>query len=152
MVRPASSFFGDARPPSQPRAWGPAAGDEAALDDIGRALVEAGIDAVSMANNHAGDMGPAGRETTEATFDSLGLTTYGPIGSIATDTLRQGDSVTVIGLVGFTTYPFAYSLLDIERSAAVVTDSKRSRDSGACEQRRSEFGTVRRARRCRARE
>ena len=28
--------------------------------------------------------------------------------------------MTTVGLIGFTTYPFAYDLLDIERSAAVV--------------------------------
>jgi hypothetical protein len=36
------------------------------------------------------------------------------------DTVRRGDSLTTVGLVGFTTYPFAYNLLDIVRSAAVV--------------------------------
>jgi hypothetical protein len=36
------------------------------------------------------------------------------------DTIRRGDSLTTVGLIGFTTYPFAYDLLDIERSQAVV--------------------------------
>ena len=83
-------------------------------------LREAGFTHLNLANNHAGDMGPAGRATTDSAFDALGLATYGPLGRIALDTLRRGDSVTVVGLIGFTTYPFAYSLLDIERSAAVV--------------------------------
>ena len=34
--------------------------------------------------------------------------------------MRRGDSLTMVGLIGFTTYPYAYDLLDIERSAAVV--------------------------------
>ena len=46
--------------------------------------------------------------------------TYGPLGSIAVDTVRRGDSLTTVGLIGFTTYPYAYDLLDIARSAAVV--------------------------------
>jgi hypothetical protein len=39
---------------------------------------------------------------------------------ISVDTVARGDSLTAVGLVGFTTYPYAYNLLDIERSAAVV--------------------------------
>jgi hypothetical protein len=83
-------------------------------------LVDAGFTHLNLANNHANDYGPAGRASTERILDSLGLERYGPLGRIAIDTLRRGDSVTVIGIVGFATYPYAYDLLDIERSAAVV--------------------------------
>ena len=83
-------------------------------------LVEAGFTHLNLANNHANDFGPAGRASTERILDSLGLRLYGPLDRIAIDTVRRGDSVTTVGLVGFTTYPYAYDLLDIERSAAVV--------------------------------
>ena len=83
-------------------------------------LVEAGFTHMNLANNHANDLGAAGRASTERILDSLGITLYGPIGRIAIDTIRHGDSLTTVGLVGFTTYPYAYNLLDIERSAAVV--------------------------------
>ncbi len=83
-------------------------------------LVEAGFTHLNLANNHANDYGPAGRASTERILDSLGLRRYGPLGRIAIDTVRRGDSVTVVGLIGFATYPFAYDLLDIARSAAVV--------------------------------
>jgi hypothetical protein len=83
-------------------------------------LVEAGFTHMNLANNHANDLGSAGRASTERILDSLGLTLYGPLGRIAIDTIRRGDSFTTVGLVGFTTYPYAYNLLDIERSAAVV--------------------------------
>jgi hypothetical protein len=83
-------------------------------------LVEAGFTHLNLANNHANDFGPEGRATTEQVFDSLGIRTYGPLGSIAVDTVRRGDSVTAVGLVGFATYPHSYDLLDIARSAAVV--------------------------------
>jgi hypothetical protein len=53
-------------------------------------------------------------------LDSLGIRAYGPLGSIAVDTVRRGDSLTSVGLVGFATYPHSYDLLDIARSAAVV--------------------------------
>jgi hypothetical protein len=87
-------------------------------------LVEAGFTHLNLANNHANDLGSAGRASTEQILDSLGIRLYGPLGRITVDSIRRGDSLTTIGLIGFTTYPFAYDLLDIERSAAVV-DSMR---------------------------
>jgi capsule synthesis protein PGA_cap len=83
-------------------------------------LAEGGFTHLNLANNHASDFGPDARATTERILDSLGLGSYGPIGSIAMDTVRRGDSLTTVGLLGFTTYPYAYDLLDIARSAAVV--------------------------------
>jgi hypothetical protein len=88
-------------------------------------LVEAGFTHLNLANNHSNDLGWPGRQTTERTLDSLGIRLYGPVGRISVDTVRRGDSLTTVGLIGFTTYPFAYNLLDIERSAALV-DSVRS--------------------------
>jgi hypothetical protein len=83
-------------------------------------LTEAGFTHMNLANNHANDLGPGGRASTERLFDSLGVRRYGPLGSIRVDSVRRGDSATTVGLIGFTTYPYAYDLLDIERSAAVV--------------------------------
>jgi hypothetical protein len=83
-------------------------------------LVEAGFTHLNLANNHANDLGGAGRASTERILDSLGIVLYGPLGKIAVDTVHRGDSLTTIGLIGFTTYPYAYDLLDIERSAAIV--------------------------------
>ena len=83
-------------------------------------LVEAGFTHLNLANNHANDFGAEGRATTERLLDSLGVRTYGPLGSVALDTVRRGDSLTTVGLVGFATYPHSYDLLDVARSAAVV--------------------------------
>jgi capsule synthesis protein PGA_cap len=83
-------------------------------------LVDAGFTHLNLANNHANDYGPAGRASTERILDSLGFRLYGPLGRIAIDTVRRGDSVVTVGLIGFATYPFAYDLLDIARSAEVV--------------------------------
>jgi hypothetical protein len=83
-------------------------------------LVDAGFTHLNLANNHANDLGLAGRHSTERTLDSLGIVVYGPIDRIVVDTVNRGDSVTTVGIIGFTTYPFAYDLLDIERSASVV--------------------------------
>jgi hypothetical protein len=88
-------------------------------------LAEGGFTHLNLANNHANDFGDDARATTERLLDSLGLRTYGPLGRIAVDTVRRVDSLTTVGLVGFTTYPYAYDLLDIARSVVVV-DSVRS--------------------------
>jgi hypothetical protein len=87
-------------------------------------LVEAGFTHMNLANNHANDLGSAGRQSTESVLERLGIRLYGPLGRIVVDSIRRGDSLTTVGLIGFTTYPYAYNLLDIERSAAVV-DSMR---------------------------
>lgn len=83
-------------------------------------LPEGGFTHLNLANNHANDFGDTARVTTERVLDSLGVRTYGPLGSIALDTVRRGDSLTTVGLIGFTTYPYAYNLLDIARSVEVV--------------------------------
>ena len=83
-------------------------------------LVEAGFTHMNLANNHANDLGPAGRQSTEEVLRGLGVRLYGPLGQISVDTIKRGDSLTTVALVGFTTYPYAYNLLEIERSAAVV--------------------------------
>ncbi len=83
-------------------------------------LVEAGFTHLNLANNHANDMGLAARLASDSVLRSLGLRTYGPLGSISLDTVRQGDSLTIVALVGFTTYPFAPNLLDIPASMRLV--------------------------------
>ena len=88
-------------------------------------LRDAGFTHLNLANNHASDFGAETRDSSAATLRALGLRTYGPLGEIAIDTVRHGDSVTTVGLVGFTTYPFAYDLLDIPRSVAVVDSVRR---------------------------
>jgi hypothetical protein len=91
-------------------------------------LKDAGFTHLNLANNHSGDLGDAGRATTAATLDSLGLVHYGLAGSIAIDSVRRGDSVSVVALVGFSPYPFSYTLLEIERGQAVVDSLRRLAD------------------------
>ena len=83
-------------------------------------LTEAGFTHITLANNHANDLGPTGRVATAEGLEAVGLRVVGPLGRIAIDTLWRGDSVTVVGLIGFTTYAHSYDLLDLERSAVVV--------------------------------
>jgi hypothetical protein len=87
---------------------------------MARHLWTAGFTHMHLANNHASDLGVAGRHETRALLDSLGIRYYGILGDISIDTVRTGDSTTVVALVGFTTYDFAYSLLNIARARTVV--------------------------------
>jgi hypothetical protein len=83
-------------------------------------LADGGFTHLNLANNHANDFGAGARAETERLLDSLGLRSYGPLGSIAVDTVRKGEGFTTVGLLGFATYSHAYDLLDIPRSVAVV--------------------------------
>jgi hypothetical protein len=83
-------------------------------------LTEAGFTHITLANNHANDLGATGRVATAEGLHAVGLRVVGPLGLIAIDTLWRGDSVTVVGLIGFATYAHSYDLLDLDRSAAVV--------------------------------
>ncbi|MGH7735990.1 MAG: CapA family protein, partial [Gemmatimonadales bacterium] len=58
----------------------------------------------------------------------FGIKHYGPLGEIVFDTLRMGDSLRVVALVGFTTYPGAYDLLDTLGSRAVVDSVRKLAD------------------------
>ena len=81
---------------------------------------EAGFTHLNLANNHANDFGPAGARPPSGSSTASG---FGPTVRSArsrSTRVRRGDSLTTVGLVGFTTYPYAYDLLDIARSAAVV--------------------------------
>lgn len=91
-------------------------------------LRDAGFTHLNLANNHSHDFGVAGRISSEQTLKALGLKVYGPVGQISIDTVRSGDSLTVIGLIGFSTYSSAANLLDLTASAAVVDSISRMVD------------------------
>ncbi len=83
-------------------------------------LKDAGFTHLNLANNHANDYGLDARLNTEDILRNLGLTTYGPLEEIAITPVFRGERMTLVGLIGFSTYPNAYNLLDINHSAAVV--------------------------------
>jgi hypothetical protein len=83
-------------------------------------LLEAGFTHLNLANNHANDYGLLWREHTEATFRHLGVTVYGPAGQVAITPLLRDGRMTLVGIVGFATYPHSANLLDIPASAALV--------------------------------
>lgn len=83
-------------------------------------LSEAGFTHANLANNHANDYGVDARRHTERTLRGLGLSTYGPLGQVAITPVFRDGRMTLVGLVGFATYPHAYNLLDLARSIAIV--------------------------------
>ncbi|MDZ4865286.1 MAG: CapA family protein [Gemmatimonadota bacterium] len=87
---------------------------------LAQRLKEAGFTHLNLANNHANDYGPAARQHTEAALRELGLTAYGPLGQVAITPLIRDGEMTLVGIVGFATYPHSYNLLDIPGSAELV--------------------------------
>ncbi len=89
-----------------------------------RALADAGFDVLSIANNHAGDFGEAGRASTMQALDGAGLRHSGPVGDIASlevNGLR-------VGLVAFSTGQVSYRIQDIDIARRVVADVDRAHD------------------------
>ncbi len=83
-------------------------------------MQEAGFTHLNLANNHANDYGAAARQHTEDTFRALGLTPYGPLGQVAITPVFRDEGMTLVGVIGFATYPHSYNLLDIPGSAELV--------------------------------
>ncbi len=84
-------------------------------------LKDAGFTHLNLANNHANDFGIEGRQHTESVLRELGLVPYGPLDMVAiTPVVREDGSFTLVAVVGFTTYPHSYNLLDSTASRAIV--------------------------------
>ncbi len=64
----------------------------------GKYLTDAGFDLMSLANNHSGDFGPIGRQSSMQTLDSIGIRYAGL--EIAPTTIYEKDS-TRYGLIAF---------------------------------------------------
>lgn len=84
-------------------------------------LKEAGFTHLNLANNHANDYGLDARRHTESTLRDLGLVPYGPLDMVAITPVYQDGHYMLVGLVGFTTYPHSYNLLDLPGSQAIVS-------------------------------
>ncbi|PWB72204.1 MAG: capsular biosynthesis protein [Holophagae bacterium] len=84
-------------------------------------LVEAGVDAVSLANNHANDFEAEGRTSTRATLDAAGIAWSGPVGS-APVLVRGGRR---IGFIAFSTSVGQHDLRrldDVRRRVAELAE------------------------------
>jgi poly-gamma-glutamate capsule biosynthesis protein CapA/YwtB (metallophosphatase superfamily) len=90
----------------------------------GRHLAEAGVDVVSLANNHVGDFGDAGRASTRATLDPLGIRYAGAPGEIARLDVRGKR----IALVAFSTSAGTNDVRDHAAAARIVAEAGREAD------------------------
>jgi len=87
-------------------------------------LKSAGFTVMGLANNHALDFGLAGRASSRAVLDSLGILHSGEIGDIARMTVKGKK----VELIAFATYPLTYNLLDLEDSIATIRQAKSEAD------------------------
>ncbi|GAB3332666.1 hypothetical protein GCM10027429_12290 [Marivirga atlantica] len=79
--------------------------------------VEAGIDFMSLANNHAGDFGDEGRKNTMRTLDSLGIHHAGQLAQPFT--IFEKDRVTY-GFAAFSPNTGTQSINDLEAAVDIV--------------------------------
>lgn len=86
--------------------------------ELGRWLVEAGFDVLSLANNHILDFGEAAREATRRHLDGLGIAHTGKRGDIAR-VVVDGRKVSVIGM---SVYDHSYDLNDLAMATRVITE------------------------------
>ncbi|HTL33389.1 MAG TPA: CapA family protein [Kofleriaceae bacterium] len=93
-------------------------------EKYGALLRDAGVDVVSLANNHIDDFGPAGRARTIEVLDKLGIAWSGPTGTVA-HMHAQGRAIDVIA---FATYDGLNDLDDHEQAAALVAKSAKTAD------------------------
>jgi poly-gamma-glutamate capsule biosynthesis protein CapA/YwtB (metallophosphatase superfamily) len=89
----------------------------------GRYLKDAGFDLLSMANNHINDFGPACRDASGKTLDSLGIIWSGTPGSIGTLRLAGGQTV---ALVAFHTNPQSNDVNQLEVARQLVGMARQS--------------------------
>lgn len=80
-------------------------------------LQEAGFDVMSLANNHAGDFGDAGRKNTMRVFDSLGIHHAGQ--EARPFTVFRFDSLT-IGFAAFSPNVGTVKINDYSRAKAII--------------------------------
>jgi poly-gamma-glutamate capsule biosynthesis protein CapA/YwtB (metallophosphatase superfamily) len=89
-----------------------------------RGFRRAGFDVLNMANNHAHDFGDGALAETASALRGAGIVPVG-VGSSIT-TLRVGDAK--LAFVGFSSYPWSASLLDLGAAQSLVRAAAASAD------------------------
>jgi hypothetical protein len=90
----------------------------------GQHLARAGVNVVSVANNHVGDFGDEGRRSTRETLERLGVRYSGAPGEVARLDVRG----TRIALVAFSVSAGTNDLRDVAGAARLVEDLARDAD------------------------
>ena len=90
----------------------------------GRHLADAGFDVMSLANNHAGDFGEAGRASSRAVLDGLGIRYAGAPGEVARLDVRG----TRLALVAFSTSSGTNDVRDVDEAVRIVESAREGAD------------------------
>lgn len=90
----------------------------------GALLREAGLDVVSLANNHINDFGEEGRQRTRAVLDANGIRYSGAEGEVARLEVRGAR----VAVVAFSTSGGTNDLRDLEAAARLVAAARREAD------------------------
>ncbi len=91
----------------------------------GKYLQDAGFDILNLANNHAGDFGDYGRESTRKTLDALGLKHSG---SDKTDFAYFNIKDQKITFISFTHNNISLNINDLETARSIVAEQKKKAD------------------------
>jgi hypothetical protein len=89
-----------------------------------RHLADAGFDVVSVANNHVGDFGDAGRASTRAALAANGIAWSGAPGEVARLDVRGAR----VALVAFSTSAGTNDVRDLEAARRIVADAHADAD------------------------
>jgi hypothetical protein len=87
-------------------------------------LKSAGFTVMGLANNHAMDFGPEGRESSRHVLDRQGIAHSGEVGDIAHLSVKGRK----IDVIAFATYPGAYNLLDLNDAVETIRKARREAD------------------------
>jgi hypothetical protein len=90
----------------------------------GDLLARAGFKVFSLANNHAGDFGDAGRQSTRATLDRLGIRHAGGVGEVASLEVRG----TRIAILAYSTSSGTNDLRDVDEAVRQVKEARAQAD------------------------
>lgn len=93
----------------------------------GKLLKDAGFDVMSLANNHAGDFGDYGRESTRKTLDALGIKHAGSDKEQFSTTYIESKGKT-IAFVGFAHNNLVPNVNDVATARQLVTEAKKKAD------------------------
>ncbi len=93
----------------------------------GKLLKDAGFDVMSLANNHAGDFGDYGRESTRKTLDALGIKHAGSDKEQFSTTYIESKGKT-IAFVGFAHNNLVPNVNDLSAARQLVTQAKKKAD------------------------
>ena len=93
----------------------------------GKLLKDAGFDVLSLANNHAGDFGDYGRESTRKTLDTVGIKYAGSDNQQFTTTYIESKGK-IVAFIGFAHNSITPNINDLDNARQLVTEADTKAD------------------------